>query len=62
MNPCQWTVFVTALANGLACRLDTDEIGLLGAIIAQLGDTLNTIAVQKNFCSHSDVSEHSKTS
>ena len=62
MNPCQLTVFVTALANGLACRLDADEIGLPGAIFTQLGDTLNTIAVQKNFCSHSDVSEHTKPS
>ena len=29
---------------------NADEIALIGAALTQLGDTLATIAVQKNFC------------
>lgn len=61
MNPCQLTVLITALANSLACRLDADEISLLGAVLTQLGDTLNTIATQKNLCSPNSGPDHGKT-
>ena len=47
MNPCALTTALTALANSLACRMTTDELTLLGVILTQLGDTLTTIAVQK---------------
>lgn len=50
MTPCELTVSVTAIANTLACKLSTDELTLLGAILSQLGDTLTTIATQKSIC------------
>lgn len=46
MNPCELTASVTALA----CRLNDEELGLLGAVLTQLGDTLATIAVQRGIC------------
>ena len=50
MNPCELTASVTALANALACRLDQEQLGLLAAVLTQLGDTLATIAAQKAIC------------
>lgn len=50
MNSCELTASVTAVANLLAKNLDTDEIALLAAVLVQLGDTLATIAVQKDLC------------
>lgn len=51
MNACELTASVTALANLLAEKLDDEEAALLAAILVQLGDTLATIAVQKDLCS-----------
>ena len=51
MNPCELTALVTAIANALACRLNDDELSLLGTAVTQLGDTLLTIATQKSICS-----------
>ena len=49
MNSLELTGAVTAIANALACKLTTDEITLLAAVLVQLGDTLATIAaVQSN--------------
>lgn len=50
MNPCELTASITALANGLACKLTEDELNLLGAVLTQLGDTLITIATQRSIC------------
>lgn len=50
MNYCQITAFVTGIANTMASRLNDDDLNLLGAIFAQLGDTLETIAVQRSIC------------
>ena len=50
MNSCELTVSVTALANALACRLTEKELSILGAVLAQLGDTLTTIATHKSIC------------
>lgn len=50
LNPCGTTFSITALANAIACKFDTDELGLLGAMFTQLGDTLETIAAQRAFC------------
>ena len=47
MNGCTLTASVTALANTIACSLSEEELTLLGVILTQLGDTLTTIAVQK---------------
>ena len=53
MNPCELTASITALANALACRLNEDELNLLGVSLTQLGDTLLTIATQRSICSRS---------
>lgn len=44
MNACEITAAVTAFANAIACRLDDEELALLGAVLTQLGDTLETIS------------------
>ena len=50
MNPCELTASVTALANALAYGLTEEDLGLLAAVLTQLGDTLTTIAVQRGIC------------
>ena len=50
MNSLELTGAVTALANAISCRLTVDEIALIAGILVQLGDTLATIAAQKNLC------------
>ena len=50
MNACDLSASVTALANVLAGSLSEEELGLLGAILTQLGDTLATISVQRSLC------------
>ena len=42
------TSAVNAVANALACKLSTDELTLLAAVLVQLGDTLATIAALRN--------------
>lgn len=50
MNPCELTASVTAPANALACGLTEEKLGLLAAVLTQLGGTLTTIAVQRGIC------------
>ena len=50
MNSCDLSASVTALANVLAGSLSAEELGLLGAILTQLGDTLPTIAAHRGLC------------
>ena len=50
MNACELTASVTALANTIACNLSNEDISLLAAVLVQLGDTLVTIATQRNIC------------
>lgn len=50
MNSLELTGAVTALANVIACKLTVDEIALVAGVFVQLGDTLATIAAQKNLC------------
>lgn len=57
MNPLGTTFSVTALANAIACKLDDEEIGLLAVILNQLGDTLETIALQRTLCNRTENSE-----
>ena len=54
MNACELTASITAIANALACNLTEDELNLLGAALTQLGDTLITIATQRNICSRNN--------
>ena len=50
MNACELTAAVTALANTIACGRSVDELNLLGVILTQLGDTILTIAAQREIC------------
>lgn len=50
MNSCELTASITAIANIIACKFNDEELGLLGLIMTQLGDTLSTIAGQRAFC------------
>ena len=49
-NPKSITLSVTATAFILSEGKSVDETILLGAAFTQLGDTLATIAAQKDFC------------
>lgn len=51
MNPCELTASITAVANTLACKLDDDQLNLMGVILTQLADTLFTISAQRSFSS-----------
>lgn len=50
MNSCEISAAVTAIANVIFEKLNDDEVALLGAILVQLGDTLETMSVQKEIC------------
>ncbi|EEG29970.1 hypothetical protein CLOSTMETH_02399 [[Clostridium] methylpentosum DSM 5476] len=50
MNECELTASITALAVTLAQKLDADQLALIAAAAAQLGDTLETILVQREIC------------
>ena len=50
MNACELTAGITALANGIACKLNDEEVVLLASVLVQLGDTLVTIATQRSIC------------
>ena len=50
MNPLELTSSITALANAIACKLNVDQLNLLGVILTQLGDTLTTIATRRTLC------------
>lgn len=50
MNSCELTAGITALANGIACKLNNDELTLLATVLVQLGDTLVTIATGRSIC------------
>lgn len=44
------TTAVNTLAVALANNLDNDQLALAAAVLTQLGDTLATIAVQRELC------------
>ena len=50
MNPFELTATITALANAIACKLNVEQLNLLGVVLTQLGDTLTTIATQRALC------------
>ncbi len=59
MNNLCLTTSVTALANAIACNVPSDELALLAAVFVQLGDTMATIATQRNLCTDkSDISKN----
>ena len=52
MNACELTATITALANGIACKLSDDELAALSTVLVQLGDTLATIATHRTLCNN----------
>lgn len=50
MSPCELVSFVTAVACSISNCCDEDEIAVLAAVFTQLGDTLETLSVQKDIC------------
>ena len=57
MNFCELTAAVTAVANGIACKLTDEELTILASVLVQLGDTLVTIATTRNLCKSKDSSQ-----
>ena len=51
MCPNELAASITALAAAIAEGKSAEDISLLGTIFTQLGDTLETISVQKERCS-----------
>ena len=47
MDPRELTVIVTAVANSLYDCVAAPELAVLAAVFTQLGDTLETLAAQK---------------
>ena len=48
-DPLALTTMVNSLAVAIAGKLSDEELDLTAAILVQLGDTLATIAVQREF-------------
>ena len=49
-DPLALTTSVNTLAVAIASRLNDADLGLTAAILTQLGDTLETIAAQRERC------------
>lgn len=49
-DPLALTTAVNTLAVSIAARLNDSDLTLLGALLTQLGDTLATIAAQRERC------------
>lgn len=48
MDALALTTWVNTLASALAAQLNDDELALAAAVLVQLGDTLETIAVVRD--------------
>lgn len=46
-DPLAFTTAVNTLAAAIAAGLDDNQLGLAAAVLNQLGDTLETIAAQR---------------
>lgn len=51
MNPCAFVNFISLLACEIADDKSADEISILAAFFTQLGDTLATLAIFKDWFS-----------
>lgn len=51
MQPCEFVAYITTVACAISKCCSNDEIEILAAAFSQLGDTLATILVQKQFSS-----------
>ena len=47
MDPRELTVLVTGIANSMFSCMDADKLAVWAAVFTQLGDTLDTLAAQK---------------
>ena len=54
MDPRELTLFVSAVANTLYECLPAGQLAVLAAVLTQLGDTLETLAVQAAFLEKED--------
>ena len=51
MSPCELTMAITALGNGIADMLPKNELVLLISLLKQLSDVIATIVAQRDLCS-----------
>ena len=49
-DPLTLTTAVNTLAVSIAAQVNEKELGMLAAIFTELGDTLETIAAQREYC------------
>ena len=49
-DPLAFITAVNTLAVSMASQLNDDDLALVGAVLVQLGDTLATIAAQRERC------------
>lgn len=54
MQSCNLVMTISALACSIAKDRTIDEIALLASIFSQLGETLDTLAIQAEICTPSD--------
>ena len=50
-DPLALTTSINTLAVAVAAQLNDNELNMVAAIFNQLGDTLETLAAQREFCS-----------
>lgn len=50
-DPLALTTAVNTLAVAMAQHMSDSELAMAAALLVQLGDTLETIAAQREFCS-----------
>ncbi len=51
MESCELVTAISALACCIAEGKTSDQIAFISSVFSQLGDTLNTIAAQRDLCS-----------
>lgn len=62
MNPAELTAIVSTLSIIIAdCIPDNNELTLLSAVLTQIGDTLNTISIQRDLISDINSNNNSNT-
>lgn len=50
MRGCSLSMSVAALANAIACQLSDEDLDIAAAVFNQLGDTLETISLERQYC------------
>lgn len=53
-DPLAFTTAVNTLAAAISAQLNDDDLALAAAVLTQLGDTLATIAAQRQRCGRED--------